>query len=306
MAIGINPDSMQWTLLKYKLDEVGQHYLCGDYSHYDASLSLQLGMIVAKAANTFYNDGDENKRIRNVLIKTLFASNHLVDTLYYSFKQGNPSGDALTSIINCVANMALHRYVYLRTVESDLYYYNSCVRGTFYGDDSLVSVGGKAIHKMTMPAMQKELAFLGISYTSASKGKIDLNYVEEKDITFLKRGFVWDRNIREYLSPLDYDTVIEIPRWCMGDCLDMNNQMSRFNQCLMFLSAYGELQFDMVRRRFVHYCRMLSTGSVYLDGKQICLDADPELLFTFERCKKIFYPMQYGPLDVVTHVHKGQ
>jgi len=147
-------------------------------------------------------------------------------------------------------------------------------------------------------------AEIGIIYTSASKGDITLDYVGENDITFLKRGFVFDADINEFLSPLDLDIVMETARWSMGDCLNADNQMARFNSTLMFLSSHGEDIFSKVRKQFVKYCRYLNSGNLTVNGKLVVLDFDASKLFTYNRCKRIFYPEHYCDLTDVTHLYK--
>jgi hypothetical protein len=293
MAIGINADSLQWTFLYNRLKEVGGNMMCGDYTNFDASLTQQMGMCLVKAANEFYDDSDENKLVRKVLMMTLFNSEHMVDNLVYSFKQGNPSGDALTSIINCVANMFLFRYAYLRTVSNDLRLFHAHVRCVFYGDDCIVSVSDVIKSKFNMLSVEQVLLKLGIIYTSASKDKIKEQFVPLNQVTFLKRRFVYEEEINGYLAPHDFSALSEIARWAEGDPLNIANQLARFNSTLLFASSYSEKIFNKWRKLFIKYCQELRRG-VCLNGKDtVQFDFDSTLLFTYLRCKQINYPEFY-------------
>jgi hypothetical protein len=285
-----------------RLTANSKKFICGDYKNFDAGLVLQLGLIVAKAANKFYDDGKEIGRIRKVLINTLFSSDHLIDNLCYSFKQGNPSGDALTSIVNCIVNMSYIRFVYLQTVEKDLYRFDSFVKFVCYGDDCLATVSGIALGKLTMYSMHKSLSVIGVEFTSADKTSIVSEYIDEQDVTFLKRAFVFDKEINGYLAPLDYTTIMEIARWSTGDETIAMDQMGRFNTSLLFISSHGEDKFKQLRKRYEYYCNLLRSGAFMCDGQPMRIDLDPNLLFTYSRCKTIMYPEHYGEMGDFSHL----
>jgi hypothetical protein len=292
MAIGINPESIEWTVLWKRLSSKGNNYLCGDYSNYDASLSNQLGTLVYKVANDFYSDSGENKQIRKTLVLTLFNSDHLVDRLWFSFRQGNPSGDALTSIVNCIVNMALVRYSYMRRVDSTLSSFHDNMVCSFYGDDCVIGVSEMVKGKFTMKTYESDMNLLGIVYTSATKGEIKLDYVDSNDVTFLKRGFTRDGSI--YRATMDKDVILEIPRWCEGSLTNAKDQLGRFNTSLLYMSNYGKKQFEKLRNVYVNVIKKLNSGeyiiSVNNKEEEISLNIKLTDLFTYERTQIIMYP----------------
>jgi len=169
-----------------------------------------------------------------------------------------------------------------------------------FGDDNVQGVGGLAVGKMTMPNMEKHLKEIGIIYTSATKTSICEDYVPFEELTYLKRNFKYDEKHKLYLAPLDIDVVMEIARWSESDPLNVEDQIARFNQTLMFLSSHSREQFESVRKVFQGYCQSVLRGDlVDEDDNSIVLPYDANLLFTFERCKQIFYPEVYGlPCDL--------
>lgn len=294
-AVGINPDSYDWTLFLKRLDEVDGMYMCGDFRFWDASIPFQVVDLFVYCANRFYDDGLMNARIRFVLVATIMSSDHFVDNLAFSVRQGNTSGNTLTTLINNVWNMATIRYVYLKTVENDFINYDKCIRSGIYGDDNLHKVGGIAFGRLTMRTMQKHLKNIGLEYTSADKSDLLDDYLPLSKVTFLKRNFVKDSTYNFYLAPLDYDVITEIARWSESNPFNVVDQMARFNQTLMFASSHGVKVFNKFKKLFTRYCDAVLKGDLIdHDGRVLILDYNANQLFTFERCKQIFYPTHYG------------
>jgi len=158
MAIGLNPLSLEWTEMFKHFCEVGFNFMCGDVKNFDASLVLQFAMIVADAANRFYSDGPENALIRRTLIVTIFSSTHIVDILIYCMKLGNVSGNALTTIINCIINMCFARYVYLKRVENNLLMFDYNVRLKVMGDDNMCNVRDTIAKKIQYVVSERRIS----------------------------------------------------------------------------------------------------------------------------------------------------
>jgi uncharacterized protein YoxC len=300
-GVGINPDSIEWTHLIRRLLLNGFEFLCGDYSFYDGSLSCQMAYLCAEIINNFYNDSEENKQVRLVILLTMFNSYHIVDLFVYLSKQGNPSGNALTTIINVLCNMIFHRFVYMKTVSQCLYQYNKQVVSTFYGDDNFSSISKTIKPMFNMLSMRDTLMKIGVVYTSADKKELVEPLVSLTKSSYLKRGFVLEK-FDIYGAPLDYDTIIEIARWAQGDPMNVSDQMGRFNTALMHMSAHGIKEFEMLRSHFVKYCIELRNGCYELEGKQLYLDFDPSLLFTYTRCKSLMYPDYYKTMIDLANV----
>jgi len=173
IALGLNPDSEDWTLLFQHLTEVGWDFICGDFKSYDASLATQIAAVVVIVINDFYDDSEENKRIRETLIYTIFNSTHMMDNLVFELKQGNCSGNALTTFINCLFNMFFMRYVYFCKVSKDLTLFNYYIRLKVLGDDNLSNVAKDIRELFNMVTIEEVLKPIGVTYTSASKEKIE-------------------------------------------------------------------------------------------------------------------------------------
>jgi hypothetical protein len=162
MAIGISPYSEDWNLLAKSLKRFDL-YLNGDYSNYDATISLQFAFILADIINGWYPDDEDirTKMVRTVIVVACFIGNKLAYECLYEALQGNPSGCALTTIINCLVNMVLLRLFFMRETKMPLDEYLKHVLGKFYGDDNLVGLSRIVAQVMTMPKYEKFVETFG-------------------------------------------------------------------------------------------------------------------------------------------------
>ena len=134
-------------------------------------------------------------------------------------RQGNTSGFLLTTIINNYVNMYYNRYAFIRLTKRNLSEYNKLIFGIFFGDDKNVTVHPDIQHQFNMLNYQKIMSELGLKYTSASKKDIVEPLLALKDISFLKRVFWYDEDMKIWRSRLDHDVIMEIPRWSESDPL---------------------------------------------------------------------------------------
>lgn len=269
MGIGINPNSYQWSLLLQRLITVGNKFINGDYSNYDASVVQAIMMDIVELINRFYNDGEVNATVRRVLFATFLNNCHLVEDFVFCRQQGNMSGIALTTIINCLFNMFLLRYAYIALVENDLAMYHKRVSATFFGDDNLAAIADEIIDKLNMLSYARVMAKLGITYTTADKNVDMPKYVELENISYLKRTFVLEPRYNIYRAPLEWKVIMEIPRWSESDPYNMNDQMNRFNAVLIESVHYGREVYDKLYKRFMEYMILLRRSGFQFEGNTL-------------------------------------
>jgi len=226
--------------------------------------------------------------------------------IYVLSKQSNPSGDALTTIINNIYNMFYVRYVYVKQVSDSLNNFHEFVDVTVYGDDNVLSVSDAIIDKYNMLTFEKVLGDIGLTYTAADKGDIIKGHVEEHEVVYLKRHFKKLKDINYYIAPLDFMTVMEIPRWSQGDPLSVVDQMARFNTCLMHLANHNEEVFLKTREIFRGYCNDFRSGKFKINNEKVILLLDANELFTYRRCLNTMHPEIFKPLvDLASCLPKG-
>jgi hypothetical protein len=256
MAIGINPNSYDWTLLIKRMLRVSNKFINGDYSDYDASMSQPIMMEVVEVINKFYKlpyDHVDNV-VRRVLFATFLNNVHIVEDCVFMRLQGNMSGIALTTIVNCLYNMFLLRYAYYILVDTDFTRFGSLISATFYGDDNLVAVHDSIIDKFNMKTYFCVMDSLNITYTTSDKQELVKNYYTINEIQYLKRTFNKRQEI--YYAQLDYDVLLEIPRWSESNPNNMMDQINRFN-CVLYESVnYGFDKYKYFLGYFREYCML--------------------------------------------------
>lgn len=210
ISVGINVHGDEWGMMYTQMLNNGKNWIGGDYGNYDKTLSYQLLMECCTIINTWYDDGPENALIRETLFSTCFSAYHVTGVDVYRVKQGNPSGIALTAIINSMVNALMFRIVYIAN-GGDITNYLSKVCVKFYGDDNIGTVSDDVAHILNMEILEKTFVSYGIEYTTPSKKAISSKFLADEDITYLKRGFRLDGG-RVY-APLAMVSIQEMIMW---------------------------------------------------------------------------------------------
>ncbi|APG77413.1 hypothetical protein [Hubei picorna-like virus 45] len=195
-AVGIDPESLDWTFLYNRLREISDNAVAGDYSGFDGGLKPEAIEAICKLINLWYNDSPENQNVRRVLFLEMCHTLHLVNDCVYMSHQGNKSGNPLTVIINTLANL-----IYLLCAWIDIYpdrpieeFFKWC-RAIIYGDDLLITVSDK-VTKFNQKTLTASLAKFGIVFTNEMKDDSDVGEFRSLDeVTFLKRGFRKDPEV---------------------------------------------------------------------------------------------------------------
>lgn len=218
-AFGVNSNSIQWDQLARDLLQFGSdvpNVGAGDYSRFDGSQKTRIQNVVLNIINRWYDDGPDNQFIRTVLWQNIVNSKHIKGKVIYEWYNGLPSGDLLTTILNIFYNLFAFRYAWLKLHNYELtslraFTEHICVK--VFGDDNVFSVSKHYVSDFTEVFVGEAVAELGLIYTSETKGDLNTGLRNLSDVSFLKRGFRFDKELRRYLAPLELDVVLEIPLW---------------------------------------------------------------------------------------------
>jgi hypothetical protein len=213
---GINP-YQEWWVLASKLTDVGTNYFDGDFSRFDASEQPYILWAVLDFINNWYNDGEENARIRRVLFMDLAHSRHITSqqgSLRYvvQWNKSLPSGHPMTTFVNSLYAMISLVICYGRLTGNFTDFWDECYAAT-NGDDNIVSVSDKKapfFNQVTVAGAMGEL--LDLKYTSGSKDGRLREFCSIEDLTFLKRRFLRDEGNQlargGWIAPLDYQSFL--------------------------------------------------------------------------------------------------
>lgn len=166
--------------------------------------------------------------------------------------QGNPSGNPLTVIINCLVNSLYVRYAYDILVKDNLRNFKKDVALATYGDDNIMGVreGVNFDHTRLMVALRT----IGVEYTMADKESVSVPFVHIKDISFLKRKFVVDAGTGHVMAPLEHESFDKMLTTCVRTnkdvlCLEAHS-INVIETALREYYFYGQEKFNERRNYF--------------------------------------------------------
>lgn len=245
-AVGIDPMSLDWTILHQKLvNKSSRGYSC-DFSGWDGNLNPNFLMEICEIINRWYDDDEQYQRARRVIFDEIIHTVQCAYDYIYMTHCGNPSGNPLTVNINTIYHAMLTRYIYLLTAPVEM----RCL-GTFeenvgdrvYGDDGVNAIKDTILEFYNPVVIAQEVEKLNMTCTSASKdGLPTMENID--DLTFLKRGFRLDS--MGFVKPIiAMDTITELTNWTR-ECADITVEQAsieNLNDSLGFMYAYGKDEF---------------------------------------------------------------
>lgn len=210
-APGTNATSTQWGEIRSYLVQHGvDRLVAGDYRQFDKRMCSDL--ILAAFDILRWMCERAGYRPEDLLAIDCIAA----DTAYplvdfhgdlVMFFGSNPSGHPLTVIINGLANSLYVRYTYrVLNPEREVASFRSNVALMTYGDDNVFGVSER-VPWFHHTSVQKALADIGVGYTMADKEAESVPYIHIDEVTFLKRSWRWDSDLRAWAAPLDEESI---------------------------------------------------------------------------------------------------
>lgn len=253
-AVGINPESMEWTQLMKRLLDNSNIGFAGDYSGWDGNISPQVIRYACDIVNAWYDD--EYALARSVVFEEIMHTPQVALNEIYYTHVGNPSGNPFTSILNTIVNALYIRYAWLILAPedfSDLVCFDQNVVDFIYGDDNILSVKSEVLPFFSPENFSLVLKDLHMEYTGTDKN----SNAEVKDLTsltFLKRGFRLD-DYGFYRPLMEIITITELVNWVRESDLNTPIDMcvDNCNESLSFMYFYGKQNFEK------HYKKICSS-----------------------------------------------
>lgn len=242
-ASGVNPYS-DWKHMRDYLLENAKNCVAGDYSAFDASEQPQIHETILDYINGWYNDGEENARVRSVLWRDLVHSRHLggdgtQNNIIYQWYHALPSGHPGTTIVNSMYNLCMFTMCWAKIMgQWRLKDYHDNVRIVVLGDDNLLTIKDAVVDKFNQHSITDAMSSFHMKYTSESKGDEVQPFRKITEVTFLKRGFYEEDGY--VFGPLALETITEMPFWCKDKKKADDIVQTNFETALMELSAHPE------------------------------------------------------------------
>jgi ribosomal protein S26 len=213
IAIGINPTGLEWKKLAALLQSKGRRVVAGDFTNYDGSLSPQILFSICDLINNFYDDSDENRKIRMTLMSSITSGVHIADNTLYQWNKSLPSGNPFTALFNSIYNLISMRVVWLLTTGLSLQAFNDNVWMIAYGDDNVIALSKLAEEIFNQQIMSDGYKKLGMTYTDEAKTGVSAECRRLDEVTFLKRGFRYDEDFGQVVGNIKQRTIFEMLNW---------------------------------------------------------------------------------------------
>lgn len=216
-AIGVNPYSYDWQTIAEQLKKYGDKVGAGDYKGFDGSEQPEIHWPILDIINNWYDDGPENKQIRNILWLELVNSRHIRGNLVYEWVSSLPSGHPLTTMVNILYGFFAFRYCWFRAHDNNegcLFEFPKHVFLIELGDDNIYNFSDECSDKFNQETISRFMAEIGLTYTDEDKktGSM-IKWRKLEECTFLKRGFRVEKSLDRYVGPLALDSILESPYW---------------------------------------------------------------------------------------------
>jgi hypothetical protein len=284
VSVGTNPYSLDWGEIVRTLHQKATNVIAGDFEGFDASQHQMLleasGEVLIQLSVRFLKSTPEDVQVMRALLVSLFNSLHITGSEVYQWTHSLPSGHYLTAIINsifvnvafgCIWQVCFKRFSYM------------CARSFWercgivaYGDDHLVSVPEVDLDKFNQYTVTEFFKSIGLSYTMEDKDSVvEAGSRTIDNVSYLKRKFVFDKDLNQWLSPLSLSSVLETPMW-IHRCPDPVAQtIANLEFSLKELSLHDDNIWKKWAPKLQQECEKLGHYTVFRDKEEtrlICLD----------------------------------
>lgn len=239
VAVGLNVHSSDWSRLYGRLSRTNGSVISGDFTNFDGSIPSFLNVAFVNFVNWWYDDGEANASIRQIIMSNTTNALHIVSNYMYQAAGGEPSGEPITSIKNSFINLIATFYI-LNVV---LKIPSTQIQLTIYGDDIIICL---AQHGLTWKDLAPYyLKYFGMTFTHCSK-KENEGADTLDTVTYLSRMFVAGK-----FAPLPIDTIVECTYWRRGEQFADEILVSTAECFFLELSHHPERIFNSLSRKLL-------------------------------------------------------
>lgn len=217
-APGLECQSAEWHHLGEFLTSRsgGRNNIAGDYAAFDASMSPVVMQAVFDAMKNFALECGIDREHAQIMEGIKFDICFPVIDFFGDLLQlggVNPSGQALTVIVNGFVNSIYMRYAFFHLcphedVDDAMRDFDEHVALMTYGDDNVMDVTDD-VPFFTHTTVSDFLGKMGIKYTMADKDAVSVPYIPFREVTFLKRVWRWDDILERNVAPLDMNSILK-------------------------------------------------------------------------------------------------
>ncbi len=210
-APGTEAQTVEWDFIRDYLCQFGEeNTIFGDFRGFDITMIVDFMFAAFEAMARFHElcgcSEMHVRMIRTLAFDICFALCDFNGDLVEFFGK-NPSGQALTVILNGIVNCLYMRYTYYEAnPEHTVRDFKQFIALITYGDDN-----GMGVHPSRQwfnhSAIADSMARLGVTYTMADKEAESVPYINIREGSFLKRSWRFDESTGAHVCPLDEESI---------------------------------------------------------------------------------------------------
>lgn len=271
-AIGTNMHSIGAHEMRTKMWQFSNNFFGGDYGGYDTSMPIDVGyecndiickFLVSRGYNTY-----SMKIVRGILTDNLFPL-LMVDGALVQIPGFQPSGKYATAEDNSLRGLYLLFYSFCvmctpigsgdsfnTTTDFEPLDFFSLTYILIYGDDNIGPVAESLkehFNNLTYKNFCEKV--YGMDFTLPTKGEISEPFLEEEEVSFLKRYFRFHKGLNRYVACLDKESLIKSLTWNVAsshvstDVQTMESSAAALRE--MFYWCDNEESYNEIRDKFI-------------------------------------------------------
>jgi hypothetical protein len=224
-----------------RINDHSRNVIEGDYSGYDTSMPVDIGMASATIINDvlvhFGYTEEQMVIVRGILTESTYVSIIMNGDKF--FVPGlQPSGKLGTAEDNSLRGLIMLAYAWNMSEYSDLDFFKYVAVCT-YGDDVVASVSDETKNFDSIYYAKCCSDYYGLRFTTASKKDVNISFITPDEMSFLKRTFCFSDELDRVIAPLSMDSIARSCSWYLP-----SNHVSLFTQLeSTVMSALRELFF---------------------------------------------------------------
>lgn len=266
-AVGITPESVEWTSLVQYLTTVGTKFLAGDYSNFGPGFDKRSHEITNQVMRDWYklnfNSSDQDQLVRRMLHYEVEYPLHLARNVLYRTIAGMPSGSPITTITNSLVNtlyIIMAWFEIFRSLNPEYITFDFMRRNikfVTFGDDILMCISNEVSEIFNNITLQNFFSKLNIKYTNSTKTSDMVPWQPLSEVTFLKREFIPHPIYKLYLAGVDIVSIEDCANWIHKSPCPYFASREGSLACLLLAYTRGPTYFQTVYDKLISIWREL-------------------------------------------------
>lgn len=252
-AIGLSPDSIQWTEMIENMRAKSQFIIQLDFSKFSDSMPWPFVEAAFQVISDYYLNynllTDELSKMLSTLCDDITQSLVCVGSEVYELRNGTLQGHPITALINSLVNIIEQTYVWIKTTNyTGSEFFTRCGL-IVMGDDVVISVPKRFLKVYNGQTIAAEFGKMNIVVTDETKNKDAIQKFQPIErFDFLSRSYSLHPFRQLYLAPSDSTSIFDTALWIKSkDGPFGEATLENVEQSLMNAFGHGPCIYEMYR-----------------------------------------------------------